>query len=624
MEEEKLSAFQRFEQWYFSKTKVWMWTGLGIVLLGLALMTARSLNDLTLTPLLVSGVTSGDIYERAITVETLLNHSTEQILLLAMSLLKLAIGGTIFMIVKTISSTGKQAQTASGGSAPRKPWFVKIFPILLVLGTDVQFVNVGVLMTVWDLNALSLLSMQFSGATTSLAYQQALTIDQLIGSLVVPVEFFGATLMLTGIPLGLASIVYYLRMQLTTFPNILANTFSKHSLQLPKVNAFLETSRSEFSKIGVSRRLLSATMLGFVLGISGLVAFAPIRTVNLFALLGEELGGRANSLSAQSARLVDSLMGITIEQLLFVGLGLLIYSINFWLLSIIKHLRAHRQFMTEAIADAGGKITPVERTLWTTRIVRPLATIGLFLMFVNFALALLADGARLTVFNELLAGQQGSAVFRDAVLADGVYTTLVKTVKLASFGFLLTAVAFNLVTIIINLRLTGLTLPSMFSNLLLFTSSNGSRSGERSETVLPKPMSLAPWRLWSIIFIGSLIAISTTLPMALVMASNLATFQSLAFAGESTSPMFLDSLLTFRILDDIQLPWKLLGMGLMLFGIGMTFGVIVGFVKARRVVIGEGFDSLASILQSQTQLHLQENPSIQNSVMVSKDVKLID
>jgi hypothetical protein len=117
---------------------------------------------------LVTGVSSGETYQRAVTTETLIQHSTEQTLLLAMSFFKLGIGGYIYLIVKNLEATSRHAKSRLGPDAekPRKPFFRSLFPKLLIAGTDVQFINVGVLMVIWDINALNLLNLQFTGQTS--------------------------------------------------------------------------------------------------------------------------------------------------------------------------------------------------------------------------------------------------------------------------------------------------------------------------------------------------------------------------------------------------------------------------------------------------------------------------
>ncbi len=602
MEQEQLSKFQKFEQSYFTRGKIWMYAGLSIIIFGLVLGTIRSLNDLNLVNLLVLGTvspnplsgllsTSADSARQAITIETIISHSTEQLLLLAMSFFKLAIGGFIFLIVQNLVATRKYVMAkakASGvpvGPEPKTPMFAKLFPILLIIGTDIQFVNVGVLMSIWDLNALNILNMQFGGTASGAAFQFAVFIEKLIGSFVVPVEMAGATLMLTGIPLGLAAIVVNLRMQGKMFPMVLSDIMARTgrvpvqpimavgSSGTPRSMPDLKQMMTGIAPKGV----VAFTMIGFLLGISGLVVFAPIRAANVATLVSESFTPTMSAASIASLKLYDGFLAITVEQALFVALGIVIFAINIFLLQIIKALRAQRKFFGETLeSTTGTKVTPLEKPLWTTNAALAMASIGFGLMILNFIFSLVVDNAN-------AAG--------DALTA-GTFAILVKTVKLTAFGFLLTGVGLSLINIMVNLQLTARTLPNFFAKLLQFAQ-NGRRDSEKIE--LPRPMSLAPWKLFYVILAGAIITIFVTFPLILIEAQSFLSWKTLALAGDTASAAYSSALLTDRLIDAAQLPLKLFGMGLMLFGIGRTFSVIVGFVKARRQLISEGVESLLAL-----------------------------
>lgn len=604
--QEHLTRFERFEEWYFSKSRIWLWAGFAIVMLGLLLGATRDINELTLSNLLVTGVSNGNIYQRAVTVDTLIQHSTEQTLLLAMSLFKLGIGGYIYFIVRNLESTGKHAMSrlAPNAESPRRPFFRNLFPRLLVFGTDVQLINVGIIMAIWDLNALNLLHLQFIGQTSGAAYVQALTIERLIGSLVVPVEMFGATFMLTGIPLGLASIVYNLRVQLRTLPSMLGSFMVKRFAFPPAyfpATTDHSTSAEGPMKRVVPRKTLATTLTAFAIGISGLIVIAPVRTVNLTRVLSDEFAGQTSSAGYLTAVLFERLAGVTTEQWLFLGLGLVIFSINLWLLHIIKALEGTREVFSEILTSTtGSRISQVERNLWPKRLVLPLAAIGLVVMIVNFLLGIAADSAIVTQYQSQIAGATKSTAFEDAVINGGVFLILARNIKFLSFGFLLTGVGFSLVTIIINLRLTASTFLNVFPRLMTFVASGGQRKEIPDEVTLPRSMSLAPWRLFAVIALGGAIAISAFFPFGVFDALSFVRYQTLAFGGQVSSNAYVSALFAERLWEHTLLPWKLLGMGMMLFGIGRTFGVIVGFVKARTTAIRELIESIATMAEQRT------------------------
>jgi hypothetical protein len=602
---EHLSRFERFEEWYFSKSKVWLWTGLAVVFVGLLLGAVRDSNEFTLVNLLITGISTGTVYQQAVTTDTLIQHSTEQVLLLAMSLLKLGIGGYIYTIVRRLEFTGNNAlvKLSLGKGKPKKPFFRNLFPRLLVFGTDVQLINVGVIMVIWDLNALNLLHLQFIGQTSGPAFAQALTVEQLIGTLVVPVEMLGATFMLTGIPLGLASITWNLRFQLRMLPELL-HTYITERLEVPFPNVASAETQAHSGPV-VSRSTLAITLIGLSIGISGLLVGAPIRTANLLGLLSLQLSGQTTSVSYLSLALFERIAGMTTEQWLFVGLGLAILSINLWLLHIIKALERTRKAFSDILAATTGvRIYSAEERFWPVRLVLPFALTGFAFMVINFFLGLAADSAFVTQYQAQITGATNTAGFQQSVLSGTIYAILSRNIKFISFGLLLTGVGFALVTIIVNLKLTASTLLNVFSRLTTHCSSGGKKPEEPEEVQLPSLISVAPWRLFALIALGGVIAISAFFPLGILDALSYVRYQTLAFAPQSSTPAYFSALLTEHLWEHSLLPWKLLGMGTMLFGAGRTFGVIVGFVKARTVTIGEFVDSIKTIAEQRPRTQL--------------------
>ncbi len=578
---------------------MWMAIALAILVVVLSLAAVRDVNEITLTNLIVTGVSSGYIYQRAITTETLISHSTEQSLLLAMSFFKLAIGGYIYTIVRNLEKTSVRARSrlALDAKPLRQPFFRKLFPRLLVLGTDVQFINVGIIMVLWDLNALNLLNLQFLGQTTGQAYQQAATIEQFIGTLVNPVEMLGATFMLTGIPLGLATILYNLRMQLRMLPTLLGS-YITDELKIPLPNFSLggseDASPETLSKGLIPRKTLAITMLGLAIGTSGLLVTTPIRTVNFFGFISQQFAGQTSSTGYLSSVLLEKLAAVTDEQWLFIGLGLVVFSINVWLGHIIRALEGTREAFSKFLTSSTGtQITPVEKRLWPTRVAIPLAVVGLAAYFVNFALGLVADSAILTQAS--LVPASSSPGFQQAVITQGVALILARNIKFLGFGFLLAGVGFSLVSIIINLRLTALTLLNVSPRVISFCSSNGKKPDKPDSVTLPASMSLAPWRLFAVVAVGIAIGILVFFPFAFFDAFSFIRYQTLGLAGQTSSPDYASALFSERVWEHTLLPLKLTGLGIMLFGVGRSFGVIVGFVKARMAVITEFADSIVAI-----------------------------
>lgn len=597
-EEEHLSRFERFEEWYFSKSRLWMAMGVGILVVVWVLTGFRDVNEATLTNLFLTGVQSGATYQGAVTAERLLQHSTEQSLLLAMSFFKLAIGGYIYVIVRNLEKTSRHARSKLNpdiGPAP-KPFFRKLFPRLLVLGTDIQLVNVGIMMVLWDVNALNLLHLQFLGQTSGAAFSQASTIDSFIGTLVNPVEMLGASFMLAGIPLGLASIVYNLRMQLRMLPTLIGS-YIVNNLKVPLPNYPAPTALEAVggtTRVGlVPRKTLAATMTGLLIGISGLLVISPVRTLDFFHYLS--LGTNFQMLAS-----VTSMMW------LFLGLGLLVFSVNLWLRHITRALEETRIMFGKILTTTTGTlITPVQRELWPYRAALPFAVAGLVAYIANFGIALYIDSMINAASSAAASGSVAGA--QQAMITLGMVMPLAGTLPFFGFGLLLAGIGLYLVAIIINLRQTASTLLNVFPRMTTYCATGGKSASSDSVALAPS-MSFAPWKSISVIFIGAAVGMVSFFPLAYLDALNVASYMTLGNAGYFSSSAYSASLFASRIFDHTLLPLKLAGLGIMLLGVGRTFGVIVGFVKARTVVIREFIDSITSLNPVQAPLLAAKTP----------------
>jgi hypothetical protein len=322
-------------------------------------------------------------------------------------------------------------------------------------------------------------------------------------------------------------------------------------------------------------------MAGFIVGTSGLLVVSPIRTLNFFNLI--PLGG-----------LFERLAAVTDEQWLFVGLALQVFSINLWLRHIVKALETTREGFSKALTSTtGSQITPVEKNLWPFRAALPLAIIGFLAFIANFVLGLFADSAILTQAS--LASASSSPAFQQAVINQRVALVLAANLKFFAFGFLLGGVGLYLVVIIINLRQTAATLLSVFPRITTYVAAGGKKQDNPNSVTLAPSMSFAPWRAFALIAVGVSLGIGAFFPFSIIEAVNFFQYQTLAFAGHATSSAYAAALFTARVFDHTLLPLKLTGLGIMLLGVGRTFGVIVGFVKARTTVIREFIESLVAL-----------------------------
>ncbi len=203
----------------------------------------------------------------------------------------------------------------------------------------------------------------------------------------------------------------------------------------------------------VPKGVVMFTIAGLLLGLSGLIVFATIRALNQVTIVSQTFSQTMTPAALANLKLWDGIIAVTVEQALFVALGIVVFAINLFLLQIVKALRGQRTFFSEAIQKTtGSQITPVEKPLWATRATLIFATIGFGVMILNFIFALVIDNAN-------LAGDS---------LTAGTISIISRNIKLSALGFLLTGVGLSLINIMVNLQLTARTLPSFFSKTLQF------------------------------------------------------------------------------------------------------------------------------------------------------------
>jgi hypothetical protein len=237
------------------------------------------------------------------------------------------------------------------------------------------------------------------------------------------------------------------------------------------------------------------------------------------------------------------------ENWMFIGIGTMLFSIAFWLLTIIKWLRNQRVNLSKAVAESAGIDVPgIEPPLGITRLVPVLAGVGLLWMITFFGLAWL---------------------FANGLI--GPYGPLVRPGKAVGMTTIFLGIGLALVTIVVNLRLTAFMLPGAFSKIA------SAIKGEKVEGApgipVSNPMSLAPKKLYLGILLGAIIAWLGTFPLAWIRV----------MVGPA-DPLFF-------IVERIIGATVALGVGTIFFFVGMFFTTIVTFVSGRRTMISEGVET---------------------------------
>ncbi len=548
--------------------------GLALVLIGLIVGVYRTANQAILSQLIFAGDTTSASYRTALTTEAMTLRFLEIVPLYGLGFLKLGIGFAIATIVLNLRATGQSAREDfknAGMKLPEftPPFYGRNFIRFLVLGILVETVAV-IIMFGWMGTGLQLIELQFAGQTNSAAYLQTAILDKTFGELAEPLEGLGVALLISGIAFGLATIITNLRMQATVMPK--------------KLTALAEGKDIEMKMPGllVPKTLVWTTVLGAIIVTSGLIPLAFIRVANAVTLENLKFAGDTSSAAYQSALVTETIIGLAWETWMFVGIATMLCSIAFWLLTIIKWLRAQRTNLGETVTNVTGhKVEPIEPQLGLAKLVPFFAIAGLLWMIAFFGLNIW----RVVVALDVLSAQfAGNPVPEQSFILRATLGQLVRPGKANGLGLIFIGIGLALLTIVINLRFTAFMLPGSFMRI-----ASGIK-GEKTDPPMAMamdPMSLAPKRLFYGILLGAIIiAIGTVL--ALVRMANTEIALSQVLAGIPDVATYQTALQTQLMLEHFIGPWAATGTGTIFFFIGKFFGSIVTFVKGRRQLISEG------------------------------------
>ena len=564
--------------------------GLVIVASGLFMMTAaRDILIGVWADRLFSGDTDGDLFKATQTADEVIGHTLTVWFFLGLSFLKLGIGFAIATIVRNLRATGQRVEAAydaAGVSGAQEthweePWYGRLFPKFLFAGILVM-VSFFLVTLWWDVNLVFLKDAEFDGRTGA-SYQAFLMIDRVLEPLINAGKFLGEGLLILGIMTGLATIIWNLSLQSRRLPWLTRRAFANG--ETPK----------DASEI---RPVVPNLLVGLGIGEFALMALATPLALFRAGAIGWSLGREFEGTVAETAIRLDGILGRTIDPLINMGLGLLLFTIAFLLLTIIFWLRQQRSNFGEAVADLSNGAVPrpgLEGALWPTRLVAPLAGFGIAVVGIFF---FTLTPVRDLNFNSMLtlqfAGAVDGATFQNAFRLDQMLGPVIGATRFIGIAALMLAIGLALVTIVINLRATALLLPTGFSKLLAVA---GGEPAEPEDLTIHEPMSLAPWDLFRPLVAGAIVVVTATLPIAILFALSIHWMLEQQFAGLGVAGSFLatfeDSFLAVRIFAATTQAWMLFGMGIIFFAIGRFFTTIVGFVEARRMIITEGSEAIA-------------------------------
>ena len=535
------------------------------------------------------GETGDSLFKAAQQADQALGHTLSIWFFLGLSFIMLGIGFAIATIIQNLRLTGQNflaAYSAAGvpgtpGEQLTEPWFGRWFTWLMFSGIALM-IFFFLLTLWWDANVLQLVSYQVDGRTSGALYYNYLMTDGVLGAIIDSGKFLAMGLLIFGILTGLATIIWNLSYQATALSVLTRRALGRG----------LEGVLPELPRPHLPTALLWAGGAGFALVALGM----PLGLIHA-GFIGWELGRMFEGSTPETAMRLAGAFERIVNPIIFMGLATLFFTIALLLLNIVRWLRDLREHFGEAVAEASDGAVPVpvvEGTLFVTKLVLPLAIIGILVMGFFFSTM---TAVRELNFNNLITLQLAGESFQSALRFDGVIAPVIGATRFIGIVSIMLAIGLALVTIVVNLRATALLLPAGFTTLIV--TAQGQRPEEEDLTVY-EPMALAPWNLFIPLAVGAAVAISATLPVIILLAIFIHRRLGEVFVGLAgpnvVSDRFETAFWATNLFGASWQPWMLAGMGLILFAIGRFFSTIVGFVLARRVIITEGTDAISTAI----------------------------
>ncbi|MEE9237600.1 MAG: hypothetical protein V3U52_07415 [Thermoplasmata archaeon] len=555
---------------------LYLFVGILIVISALGLGAWESTVLQTAHNLEVAGATGTAQYTQATQIEDILRIITPTWNFFGLGFLTFGIGMSIVLIISNLKGTGREAMVAymqafPGSRLPmtREPGFARAFPKLMFLGLILLAINF-LFALFGSLATAGIIDLTFAGFTAASwgAFVEVLRTPQRPGTL---------SFIVLGIGLSLATIVYNLRLQARMLPKLMGSLSSGKPME----------QRGSLVP-GLPRFPFALLVAGFIITLS---ASYPVGLLGAMAR-SSLVGGAASPAAAQQLAWATALFPV----MAVTGIVVMLAGIVYWLLLIIQALRDQRRLvLTMGSNMAGTQAAPLEQPLWPERVAGYLAGGGVLTLLLLFIPASLLIFIRWEVLR--LQGAIGDA-FLDLDFMKNFLGTLIPGMRFLGMSLVMLAIGLTLIVIVVNLKGMGSILPGTMARIL---SSQGKAVGpvisdpdegdvkSRAEEAMKR----FPKKLFIPLLFGALILISTTFPLVVPLHLSLQLQQrdaNIAGDMEAASEIKLE----IDILAALREPWNFIGMGLVFFAIGRLFGIILGFVQARKVVISDACSSLAS------------------------------
>lgn len=572
------------------KYNLFLAIGILIITSGLLLGAYRYNNEKTLSAERLSGNTNSDTFGNALATEMILSRTIEQWLFVGLAFLKVGIGFAIAMIVINLRETGAKSREALKSideKVPviKPPFIARIFPKLLIIGFIIIVLAFFPFTIWWDLNAVKIVDLQTSGLTSSQAYQSALELDKILDHLIKPGKMIGTGLLILGIAFGLATIVMNLVIQTEVMPNKMLRIIDR-----------AQGKKEEEDNVPVLKppiKLLILPVLGFLMVLSGTFPLAIIRSQKeITALRGIE-GVQV----LLNARTTANVLEHFIEPWIFLGLTLMLIGIGSLLLQIVWTLRNQRGRFSDLMGRMTDRELPqLDPPIWTVTAVKVLMVIGLIIvLFTLYPLMATQISNERTAQKLIFTGAGESVRHFNAARSVRLLEEFIKPFKFVGVSTVMLGIGLSLVTIVINLKLTGLLLPGVFSRFL--AACRREKPEDFNPQDIPNPGSVAPWNLFIPLLIGVLLVYTATMPLTYWRVQSTQAFLAEELAGNRGSQLWQENVLNERLLEHVILPWKIFGIGLIFYAIGKFFAAIVGYVSARRLIVTDGIKAGVQIVK---------------------------
>ncbi len=549
----------------FERYPILLAAGMVIIVVSLVLMGWREVNEQTRLAEIYAGrgpPSPSPAYVAATQLDQALHHIIEQLIFVGLAALKLGIGFSIAAIVLHLRETGlrslegfRRVGTVSELVPPKGPWFTK-FPKFLIAGFIIV-VAFFLLSFVWVYNEYVPLGDQVTTRMT-------------LEAVIKPGKMIGTALLLLGIGSGLATIVMNLRMQAHALPNLAVAAVRRR-----------KASPADIMPPGeaVPRKPFIPLLLGFAVVLSAYIPVAVILAWNRATNLTS--AGWASTASES----LEVILEHWIESYILTGVSILLFGIGFWLLTIIRNLRLQRERFMGALADlSGSKPGPEPAPPRAVKMVRGFLALGLSVVLLALGLTVVWIGAGLQAV-------QSRAL--SAIVADHAWEAFIKPFKFAGVALILLGIGLALSVIVITLQMISTALPGVFGRL---NEAAQGRTPKPLEMAQVDPMKLFPRKLFMGILAGFAVMVTATFPLAWPLRVD--TFGVFLGSNLVTNPAAQAAFSLERTLEHLILPYKLAGLAIIFYAIGRYFTTIIGFVRARKVIVIEGAGSLVAYLGS--------------------------